>query len=179
MNFKLKGNALPGSFSDWIIENLGRRILQPYARSDADALYQDLDATAKTATSPSDIQKRFARYTKQHGAMGYVEYKGLAGVKNIAGVPHYELVYLVRAEIPKAGTAIMMVTAVDRKPRPGIISFDFKDSGHSDEFSIALSTTDCLTGSNPGVPSHPVLLWPTYACDSASFSNANVHTLLT
>ena len=66
MNFKLTGKAtLPTSFSDWIIANLSRRILQPYSRSDADALYQDLDETAKSSTSARDIQKRFAHYAKQ------------------------------------------------------------------------------------------------------------------
>jgi TonB family protein len=129
MNFKLKGTSgLPASFSDWIVDNLGRRILQPYTRSDANALYQDLDETAKSTTSPSDIQKRFARYAKQFGAMSYVEYKGLAGVKNVGGVPHYELMYLLRAAVPQAGAAALIVTAADRRPRPGITGFDFKES---------------------------------------------------
>ena len=69
MNFKLTAkrgvSALPVSFSDWTIDALGRRILQPYTLSDATALYQDLDETAKNTISPSDIQKRFARYAKQ------------------------------------------------------------------------------------------------------------------
>jgi len=129
MNFKLKGgNALPASFSDWIVANLGRRILQPYARSDADALFEDLDATAKSATSPSDIQKRFAHYAKQYGAMSYMDYQGVAGVKNVGGVPHYELAYLVRAKVPKVGSATLIVTAVDGTPRPGITGFDFRES---------------------------------------------------
>jgi len=129
MNFKLKGGAgLPASFSDWIVENLGRRILQPYTRSDADALFQDLDQTAKSTTSPSDIQKRFATYAKQFGAMSYMDYQGLAGVKNLGGVPHYELAYLVRAKVPKAGAATLIVTAVDGTPRPGITGFDFRES---------------------------------------------------
>jgi len=129
MNFKLKGGpGLPASFSDWMIENLGRRILQPYSRSDANALYEDLDETAKSATSPSDIQKRFAHYAKQYGAMSYMDYQGLAGVKNVAGVPHYELAYLVRAKVPQAGSATLIVTVVDGTPRPGIAGFDFKES---------------------------------------------------
>jgi TonB family protein len=129
MNFKLTGRrGLPASFSDWVVANLGRRILQPYTRTDANALYQDLDETAKSTTSPSDIQKRFARYAKQFGAMSYVEYKGLAGVKNVGAVPHYELMYLVRAAVPRAGAAALIVTAVDRQPQPGITEFDFKES---------------------------------------------------
>ena len=132
MNFKLKGkrgvSALPASFSDWNVDDLGRRILQPYTGGDATALYQDLDETAKSTTSPGDIQKRFARYAKQFGAMSYVEYKGLAGLKNLGGVPHYELMYLVRASVPKGGAAILIVTAVDGRPRPGITDFDLKES---------------------------------------------------
>ena len=129
MNFKLKGRGgLPVSFSDGVVDNLGRWILQAYTRRDAGVLYQDLDETAKSTTSPSDIQKRFARYSKQFGVMSYLEYKGLAGVKNVAGVPHYELVYLVHAEIPKTGAATLIVTAVDRQTRAGITGFDFTES---------------------------------------------------
>lgn len=44
MNFKLKGkrgvSPLPASFSDWNVDDLGRRILRPYTLSDATALYQ-------------------------------------------------------------------------------------------------------------------------------------------
>src|SRR5882757_6039966 len=90
-----------------------RRLPCTSTLSDANALYQDLDETAKSTSSPSDIQKRFARYAKQIGAMSYVEYKGLAGAKNVRGVTHYELAYLVRAAVPQAGAAILVVTAVD------------------------------------------------------------------
>jgi hypothetical protein len=129
VNFKLKGGpGLPASFSDGVVANLARWILQAYTRRDADVLYQNLDETAKSTTSPSDIQKRFARHAKQFGAMSYLEYKGLAGVKNVAGVPHYELVYLVRAAVPQAGAATLIVTAVDRQTRAGITGFDFKES---------------------------------------------------
>jgi TonB family protein len=130
MNFKLKGRGvgLPASFSDRAVDGLGYRILQPYTRGDAAALYQDLDETAKSTTSTDEIQKRFALYAKQFGAMSYVAYEGLLGVKNVAGVPHYELTYLVRSAVPKGGAAIMIVTAVDRQPRPGITRFEFKES---------------------------------------------------
>jgi hypothetical protein len=74
------------------------------------------------------FKKRFARYAKQFGAMSYVEYKGLAGVKNVRGTTHYELAYLVRAAAPLAGAAILIVTAVDGRPGPGITDFDFKES---------------------------------------------------
>jgi len=133
MNFKLKGGVgLPASFSDWVVENLARRILQPYALNDANALYEDLDATAKTTTSPTDIQKRFATYSEQYGAMGFMDYRGLAGVKNIGGVPHFELAYLVRAKLPKTGTATLIVTAIDATPRAGITGFDLKESNIRD-----------------------------------------------
>src|ERR1700733_3624885 len=68
MNFKLKGGpGLPASFSDRVVDNLGRWILQAYTRRDADVLYQDLDETAKSTISSSEIQKRFARYAKLFG----------------------------------------------------------------------------------------------------------------
>jgi len=43
-------------------------------------------------------------------------------------VAQYELVYLVRAAVPQAGAAGLIVTAVDRRPQPGITGFDFKES---------------------------------------------------
>jgi TonB family protein len=127
MDFKLKGaTGLPASFSDGIIDDLGRRILQPYTLSDPNALYQDLDETAKGTTSPGDIQRRFANYALQFGAMRYGEYKGLKGVKNVGGVNHYELMYRIHAAVPRSGAATLFVTAVDRQPRPGIIGFEIK-----------------------------------------------------
>ena len=127
MDFKLKGaTGLPASFSDGIIDNLGRRILQPYTLGDANALYQDLDETAKGTTSPSNIQRRFANYALQFGAMRYGEYKGLKGVKNVGGVNQYELIYRMHAAVPRSGSATLFVTAMDRQPRPGIISFEIK-----------------------------------------------------
>ena len=129
MNFKLKGGpGLPASFSDWAVDNLGRRILQPYNSRDANALFQDLDESAKSTIALSKIQERFTRYTKQFGAMSYVEYKGLIGVKNVGGVSHYELAYLVRAAVPQGGAAILVVTAVDHRPLPEITDFEFKES---------------------------------------------------
>lgn len=129
MNFKLKGGSgLPPSFSDRVVDNLGLRIIRPYTRSDGSALYQDLDETAKGTTSPDDIQRRLAGYAKQFGAMRYVEYKGLVGVINVGGVPHYKLGYLVGTAMPQAGSAVLIVTAVDRMPLPGIIGFEFQRS---------------------------------------------------
>jgi hypothetical protein len=49
-------------------------------------------------------------------------------VKNVAGVPQYELWYVVRAAVLKGGTAALIVTAVDWPTRPGIIAFDIKES---------------------------------------------------
>ena len=43
--------------------------------------------------------------------MSYLEYKGLAGVKNVGGVPDDELVYLVRAVFPQSGAATLIVSA--------------------------------------------------------------------
>jgi len=60
--------------------------------------------------------------------MSYVEYKGFTGAKNVKGVTHYELAYLVRAAVPQAGAAILIVTAVDGHPRSGITDFDFQES---------------------------------------------------
>jgi hypothetical protein len=54
--------------------------------------------------------------------------KGLAGVKSVGAVPHREPMYLVRAKVPKAGAAALIVTAVDQRPRPGITGFDLKES---------------------------------------------------
>jgi TonB family protein len=129
MNFKLKGGSgLPPSFSDWAVDNLGFRILQPYSRRDANALFQGIDETAKTSINLPKIQERITRYTKQFGAMSYVSYKGLLSVKNVGGVPQYRLWYLVRATAPESGAAALIVTAVDRRPLPGITDFEFEQS---------------------------------------------------
>jgi TonB family protein len=127
VNFKLKAPSigLPASFSDTAVTGLGDRILQPYARGDADALYQDLDETAKRIISLKDIQAQFAAYTRQFGTMAYVQYAGLLRVKDIDGVPHYELKYFVECGKCMHGAATMMITAVDRPGRPGINSFEF------------------------------------------------------
>jgi hypothetical protein len=127
ITFKLKEPAvgLPASFSDSAVTGLGDRILQPYARGDAAALYQDFDETAKRTVSLKDIQSQFAAYTNQFGTMTYGQYLGLLRVKNIDGVPHYELKYLLECGKCMHGAATMMITAVDRLGRPGIISFEY------------------------------------------------------
>jgi hypothetical protein len=43
-------------------------------------------------------------------------------------VPQYRLWYLVRAAAPDNGAAALIVTAVDRKPSPGITDFEFEPS---------------------------------------------------
>jgi TonB family protein len=124
MNFKLKGGpALPPSFSDWVIYSLGQRIIQPYNHRDANALFQDIDETAKGNITLSKIEERFTRYGKQFGVMSHAEYRGLLEVKNVGGVPHYALVYLVSTAYPPSGTAALTVTAVERGPSAGITDF--------------------------------------------------------
>jgi TonB family protein len=127
VNFKLAAPAigLPASFSDTAITGLGDRILQPYTRGDADALYQDLDETAKRSISLTDIQKQFAAYSSQFGTMVYVQYAGLLRVKTVDEAPHYQLKYFVECGNCMHGAATMMITAVDRPVRPGISSFEF------------------------------------------------------
>jgi TonB family protein len=127
VNFKLKAPAigLPASFSDTAITGLGDRILQPYARGDADALYKDLDETAKRTISLKDFQSQVAAYISRFGTMVYVQYAGLLRVKTLDGVPHYELKYFVECGKCMHGVATMMITAVDRPGRPGISSFEF------------------------------------------------------
>ena len=129
MNFKLKGGSgMPSSFSDWAVDNLGFRILQPFSRGDANALFQEIDDTTKTSITLAKIQERITRYTRQYGAMSYVSYKGLLSVKTVSGVPQYRLWYLVRATAPGSGAAALIVTAVDRRPLPGITDFEFAQS---------------------------------------------------
>jgi TonB family protein len=129
MNFQLKGGpGLPPSFSDWAVDDLALRILQPYTSRDASALFQAIDETAKSDITLSKIQERFTRYGKQYGAMSYVYYKGLLSVKNVHEVPQYRLWYLVRAAAPDNGAAALIVTAVDRQPSPGITDFEFEPS---------------------------------------------------
>ncbi len=127
VNFKLKAPTigLPASFSDAAVTGLGERILQPYARGDADALYQDLDDTAKRTISLKDIQNQFAAYTSQFGTMVYVQYAGLLRVEAVDGISHYELKYFVECGKCMHGAATMMITAVDRPGRPGIQRFEF------------------------------------------------------
>jgi hypothetical protein len=128
MNFKLAAPAiaLPASFSDTVIAGFGDQILQRYERSDADALYRDLDETVKATTSPNDIQKQFERYSKRFGALEHFQYLGLFRAKNVDGVLHYEMNYLVQCTNPTSGAATMIVTAVDRQPQPKIMSFEVK-----------------------------------------------------
>jgi hypothetical protein len=52
----------------------------------------------------------------------------LLSVKNVNEVPQYRLWYLVRAAAPDNGAAALIVTAVDRKPSPGITDFEFERS---------------------------------------------------
>ena len=129
VNFKLKpGPGLPPSFSDWAVDNLALRILQPYNSKNANALFQGVDDIAKSNITLDKVQERFTRYGKQFGGMRYFEYKGLVAVKNVGGVLRYQLAYLIGTAIPQAGAAVWTVTAVDRQPLPGIIDFDFKPS---------------------------------------------------
>jgi TonB family protein len=126
MNFRLKGPAigLPASFSDKAINGLGDRILQPYERSDANALYQDLDETVKSNMSAIDIQNQFAEYTSRFGDLPHFQYLGLMGVKNTEGISHYKLMYLVECTKCHHGAATLIITALDRPDRPGISSFE-------------------------------------------------------
>jgi hypothetical protein len=129
MNFKLKGGpGLPPSFSDWSVDDLALRILQPYTSRDASALFQAIDETAMSDITLSKIQERLTRYGKQYGAMSYVYYKGLLSVKNVHEEPQYRLWYWVRAAAPDNGAAALIVTAVERKPSPGITDFEFEPS---------------------------------------------------
>jgi TonB family protein len=127
INFKLKAPAigLPASFSDAAVTGLGDRILQPYNRGDADALFQDLDESAKRTNSLKEIQRQLEAYTRQFGTMTYGQYLGLLRVKDVDGIPHYELKYLLECGKCMHGAATLMITAVDRPGRPGISSFEF------------------------------------------------------
>jgi len=117
------GPRLPAAFTDDVIVGLGNRMVDFCNRGDFEALYGELDETAKHKLSRTDIKQQLRVYNGLYGEIILARYEGLLSAETKDGVQVYKLAYALDLERPGDENVLLDVTVADRAEGPRVMSF--------------------------------------------------------